>query len=88
MTKMKAGNYHINTDSNGNVWITETVVSNKTGKPYEKRVSGYRTTFKSALRSMIERKTYRSDVTTLEEMIDTISNALNEALKIIEEKEI
>lgn len=88
MTKINAGNYYINTDSNGNVWITEEVVSNKTGKAYEKRVSGYQTDFKSALKSMIERKAYRSDVATLEEIINTIFNALNDALQIIEEKEI
>ena len=86
--KIKAGNYYINTDSNKNVWITEEVIGAKTGKLSEKRVSGYCNNLKSALESMIIRKTYGSDSTNLEDAVNALDSALNDALKIIEEKEI
>lgn len=86
--RIKAGNYYINSDSNQNVWITEEVVGKKTGKLSEKRVSGYCNNLKSALKDMIVRKVYGSDSTSLEDAVNTLSNVLEDALKIIEVKEI
>ena len=81
--KIQAGKYFVNTDSNNNTWITELVLNAKTGKEYEKRVSGYYGDLKSALANMLKRCVYGSDTTNLTETIDTIENTLNDAVSII-----
>jgi len=87
--KIDIDNYSINTDSIPNVYITERKINEKTGKEYEARVSGYHHSLRDALKSMLERKVYGSDVTNVTEAINKIDNALNDALKILsKEKEI
>ena len=83
--KIKAGNYYLNSDACKNVWITEELINQKTGKIYEKRVSGYYDSCKSALKDMIQRKVYETDTTELKEVVKTVDTVLNDALKILEE---
>ena len=84
--KIKAGNYYLNSDACKNVWITEESTSEKSGKIYEKRVSGYYDSCKLALKDMIQRKVYETDTTELKEVINTVDTALKDALKILEHK--
>ncbi|MBQ0103976.1 MAG: hypothetical protein KBS99_07385 [Prevotellaceae bacterium] len=84
MAKIKADNFYINTDKCRNVWITEEMKNEKTGKMYEKRVSGYFSSFDKALINMFERNIFKSETTTLEGMISEIEKAKNEAVKILE----
>lgn len=84
--KIKADNYYLNSDANQNVWITEELTNKKTGKLYEKRVSGFCNSCKSALKDMIKRKVYKSDTTELKVVIKTVDTALNDALKILEKE--
>ena len=84
--KIKAGNYYLNSDARKNVWITEELINPKTGKLYERRVSGYCNSGKSALKDMIRRKVYETDTTELKEVINTVDTALNDALKILEKE--
>ena len=84
--KIKTGNYYLNSDANQNVWITEELTNPKTGKLYERRVSGYCNSCKSALKDMIKRKVYETDTTELKEVIKTVDTALNDALKILEKE--
>ena len=86
--KIKAGNYYLNSDACKNVWITEESTSEKSGKIYEKRVSGYYDSCKSALKDMIQRKVYETDTTELKEVINTIDTALKDALKILKYENI
>ncbi len=81
--KIQRGKYYINSDSLGNVWITEIKVNEKTGKEYEKRVSGYYQDVKSALTDMLKRRVYGSDTVSLEETVAVINDTLNDAINII-----
>ena len=81
--KISVDNYIIYSDAQKNVWITEIKINPKTNKPYETRVSGYCRDLTSALEDMVKRKVYGSDTTNLVETINTIQNALNDALEII-----
>lgn len=82
--KIKCGNYYINTDANENVWITEEVLSDKTSKTYEKRVSGYHRTIKAAVENMMVKKIFSSDCTTVEQVADTVQKLIDDALNILE----
>lgn len=84
--KIQAGKYFVNSDSLGTVWITELAHNPKTNKEYEKRVSGYHNNLKSALVDMLQRGVFGSDTTTLEETINTIQKALDDAISIINNK--
>lgn len=85
--KIKVDNFYINADSQGNVFITEEVMGAKTGKPTEVRVSGYASTFKSALIDMYRRRCYGADVGTLEDAINVLQDKFDECVKLLEVKE-
>lgn len=85
--KIKADNYYINTDSQCNVWITEEVIGAKTGKTTEVRVSGYASTFKSALIDMYRRRCYGANASTLEDAINALQDKFDECVKLLEFKE-
>ena len=81
--KIKIDNYYINTDSQGNVWITEDVIGVKTGKVTEVRVSGYYANFRDALVSMFEKKVFKSDATNLRDAIDYMQNMFDDCEKVL-----
>lgn len=84
---VELGKYKLYIDNYDNHYITEkTIVKDGKHKGSEKevRVSGFCATPKQALESFIKRRIGESDATTLEQAIDDIENARNEALKIVE----
>lgn len=81
--RIKVDNYYINTDSQGNVYITEEVISEKSGKMQEVRVSGYYTDFRSALVSMFRKKVFKSNATSLEDAIDYMQNMLDDCEEVL-----
>lgn len=86
--KIQAGKYFVNSDVYKNVWITEIVINKKTGKEYEKRVSGYHSDLKSALVDMLEKAVYGSKTNKLKEIVNTIETSLNNAINIIKNMEV
>lgn len=81
--RIKVDNYYINTDSQGNVWITEEVMSKKTGNMKEVRVSGYKSNFRDALTSMFSKKVFKSEATNLHDAIDYIQNMFDDCEKVL-----
>lgn len=84
--KIKIDNYCINTDSQGNVFITEEVKS-QSGKLRENRVSGYYSNFNDALVSMFSNEVFSSDATSLAEAIATIQSVYNKCEELLKRRQ-
>lgn len=81
--EIKNGRFTINSDSMGNIWITETIEAEKSGKPFHKNY-GYHRSVKDCLKAFHRYRTLGADAKTTDEVLKAISDAFDDAQQAIE----
>lgn len=79
--RIKAGKYIINSDAYS-MWIDEEYES-KTGKTATKRIAGYSNDVSHLLNDFRSKKINGSDARTMDELLMTMKNALDEAEELL-----
>lgn len=77
------GRFTINTDGLGNIWISETIKSEKSGKVFHKNY-GYHKSIKDCLKAFHRYRTLGSDARTTEQALKAISTAFDEAQRTLD----
>ena len=72
--KIKLDDKHFLNSDEGCYWITVTVEAEKTGKTYERRVSGYTPTFSGAVDTFIEKRIKTAEIGDFTELVKTIED--------------